>query len=101
VAPPPRHPEADPPAPSRSPAVSPETVALIERRARENDGWGYQRIQGELLKLGHRVSRQLHPPRPNQRHAVGRLLLRAEGGGHVVAHGEHVRTAGYRRIESG
>jgi transposase InsO family protein len=38
------------------PSVSAEIAALIERLATENKGWGYQRIQGELLKLGYRVS---------------------------------------------
>ena len=38
------------------PPVSAEITALIERLATENHSWGYQRIQGELLKLGHRVS---------------------------------------------
>src|SRR6266480_3437051 len=38
------------------PPVSAEIAALIERLATENSGWGYQRSQGELLKLGHRVS---------------------------------------------
>ena len=38
------------------PPVSAEIAALIERLATENDGWGYKRIQGELLKVGHRVS---------------------------------------------
>jgi putative transposase len=38
------------------PPVSAEIAGLIERLATDNDGWGYQRIQGELLKLGHRVS---------------------------------------------
>jgi putative transposase len=38
------------------PPVSAETTALIERLGTENTSWGYQRIQGELLKLGHRVS---------------------------------------------
>ena len=37
------------------PPVSAEIAALIERLATENHGWGYQRIQGELLKLGYRV----------------------------------------------
>jgi putative transposase len=38
------------------PSVSAEIAALIERLATENNAWGYKRIQGELLKLGHRVS---------------------------------------------
>ncbi len=37
------------------PPVSAEIAALIERLAAENNSWGYKRMQGELLKLGHRV----------------------------------------------
>src|ERR1035437_4923381 len=37
------------------PPASAEIATLIERLAAENRGWGYQRIQGELLKLGHRA----------------------------------------------
>jgi putative transposase len=38
------------------PPVSAEIATLIERLATENKAWGYKRIQGELLKVGHRVS---------------------------------------------
>jgi putative transposase len=37
------------------PQVSAEITTLVERLAVENHGWGYKRIQGELLKLGYRV----------------------------------------------
>ena len=46
------------------PRVTAEIAVLIERPATENHGWGYQRIQGELLKLGHRVSASHDPPDP-------------------------------------
>ena len=48
------------------PRITAEVEALIVRMAKENDSWGYERIQGELFKLGHTVC-------PN---TVGNILKR-------------------------
>jgi putative transposase len=40
------------------PTVQPEVEALVVRMARENSGWGYDRIVGALANLGHRLSDQ-------------------------------------------
>ena len=37
------------------PAMSSELEALLVRLAKENPRWGYDKIQGELLKLGHNL----------------------------------------------
>ena len=40
------------------PKVSPETISLIQKMAKENHLWGAERIRGELLKLGIEVSKR-------------------------------------------
>jgi hypothetical protein len=77
----------------RSPGRPPlpmSTVELIVRLAQENPRWGYQRLQGELRKLGITVSatsiravlRRHHlPPAPRRASTTWRAFLRAQAAG--------------------
>jgi putative transposase len=69
------------------PPVAPEVAALVLRLAGANPSWGYGKLQGELLKLGHQVSRSAIrnvltraqvPPAPERRRRGGswRTFLR-------------------------
>jgi hypothetical protein len=71
------------------PPLPAEVRDLISRLATENPRWGYQRIRGELLKLGHDVSataiqavlRQRGlPPAPRRAGLSWRAFLRAHAG---------------------
>ena len=69
------------------PPVDARLAALIEKMARENPGWGYKRIQGELLGLGYRVGastvrrvlkRLRIPPAPDRSRSTWRQFLRTQ-----------------------
>jgi putative transposase len=72
------------------PPLDQEVQQLIVCLARENPRWGYQRIQGELLHLGVRVSatairstlrRHGLEPAPRRTASTWRTFLRQQGAG--------------------
>jgi hypothetical protein len=90
------------------PPVDAEFVVLIGQMAREKPGWGYRRIEGELLGLGIRVSaptvrrvvRRLRiPPAPQRSRSTWRQPFRRAGGEGVLGQdwprnlGQRVRTS--------
>jgi putative transposase len=84
------------------PPVDAQVAVLIEQTARENPGWGYKRIQGELLGLGYRVGastvrrvlkRLGIPPAPNRSRSTWRQFLRTQASAMLACDFFHVDCA--------
>ena len=89
------------------PSLDQEVQQLIVRLARENPRWGYQRIQGELQRLGVRVSAiairttlQRHglDPAPRPTTITWREFLRQQAAGIVACDFSTVDTVWLRRL---
>jgi hypothetical protein len=87
--------------PGRPPLVA-EIQELVLRLARENPRWGYQRIRGELLTLGHEASatairavlrRHRVPPAPRRAGLAWPAFLRAHAAGLLACDCFSVETA--------
>jgi putative transposase len=89
------------------PPLDQEVQQLIVRLARENPRWGYQRIQGELLHLGVRVSatairstlrRHRLDPAPRSTTSMWRTFLRQQAAGIIACDFFTVDTVWLRRL---
>jgi putative transposase len=97
--------------PSRRPPGRPRTAAairkLVIRMATENPTWGHRRVQGELVKLGHRIAAStvwqiLHAagidPAPRRTGPTWKQFLTMQARGILAADFVHVDTVLLRRI---
>jgi len=89
------------------PPLDQELQQLIVRLASENPRWGYQRIKGELLRLGRRVSatairttlrRHGLDPTPRRAGSTWRAFLRHQAAGIVACDFFTVDTVWLRRL---
>jgi putative transposase len=89
------------------PPTSPPIQALVLRMARENPTWGYRRIQGELVGLGHQVAASTVwkilkgaglDPAPRRSGPTWRQFLTAQARAIIAVDFAHVDTIFLRRL---